>query len=137
MTGELSLLDWMVLLAISAMLALNMDSVAGAWKFLLAFATGAGPVWIIRWYWWRINAWSDRLQFWSWLVIVALTPTTDSTAKPCSLIHWFSWQVFFSTDHRRYKRPLTTGLGAYHRNNVYQYEQPKNISSINMQGSKR
>jgi SSS family transporter len=49
----------LLLLAISITLALNMDSVAGAWKFLLTFAAGAGPVWIIRWYWWRINAWSE------------------------------------------------------------------------------
>ncbi len=47
------------LLAIAVLLALNMDSVAGAWKFLLTFASGAGPVWILRWYWWRINAWSE------------------------------------------------------------------------------
>ncbi len=47
------------LLLIAVALALNMDSVAGAWKFLLTFAAGAGPVWILRWYWWRINAWSE------------------------------------------------------------------------------
>ena len=47
------------LLAVAVVLALNMDSVAAAWKFLLTFAAGAGPVWILRWYWWRINAWSE------------------------------------------------------------------------------
>ncbi|MFT5138603.1 MAG: SSS family solute:Na+ symporter [Lysobacterales bacterium] len=55
----MSRLAMILLLAISIMLALNMESVAGAWKFLLTFAAGAGPVWIIRWYWWRINAWSE------------------------------------------------------------------------------
>jgi SSS family solute:Na+ symporter len=55
----MSRLAMLVLLAISIGLAMNMDSVAGAWKFLLTFAAGAGPVWIIRWYWWRINAWSE------------------------------------------------------------------------------
>jgi SSS family transporter len=55
----MSRLAMLLLLAISIVLALNMESVAGAWKFLLTFAAGAGPVWIIRWYWWRINAWSE------------------------------------------------------------------------------
>ena len=41
-------------------------SVEGAWEFLLALGAGTGLVLILRWYWWRINAWSrdqrdDRL----------------------------------------------------------------------------
>jgi SSS family transporter len=55
----MSRLAMLILLAISVVLALNMESVAEAWKFLLTFAAGAGPVWIIRWYWWRVNAWSE------------------------------------------------------------------------------
>jgi SSS family solute:Na+ symporter len=35
------------------------DSIADAWKFLLALGAGAGLVFILRWYWWRINAWSE------------------------------------------------------------------------------
>jgi Na+/proline symporter len=34
-------------------------SIASAWKFLLALGAGAGLVFILRWYWWRINAWSE------------------------------------------------------------------------------
>ena len=34
-------------------------SIAMAWKFLLALGAGAGLVFILRWYWWRINAWSE------------------------------------------------------------------------------
>jgi len=34
-------------------------SIATAWKFLLALGAGAGLVFILRWYWWRINAWSE------------------------------------------------------------------------------
>jgi Na+/proline symporter len=37
----------------------RLDSVAGAWKFLLALGSGTGLVLILRWYWWRINAWSE------------------------------------------------------------------------------
>jgi Na+/proline symporter len=34
-------------------------SIATAWKFLLSMGAGAGLVFILRWYWWRINAWSE------------------------------------------------------------------------------
>ncbi len=35
------------------------DTVKGAWEFLLALGAGTGPVYLLRWYWWRINAWSE------------------------------------------------------------------------------
>jgi solute:Na+ symporter, SSS family len=35
------------------------DSIAGAWKFLIAVGAGTGSVLILRWFWWRINAWSE------------------------------------------------------------------------------
>jgi hypothetical protein len=35
------------------------DSIAGAWKFLMAVGAGTGSVLILRWLWWRINAWSE------------------------------------------------------------------------------
>lgn len=47
------------LLGVSVLIALQMDSVAGAWKFLLTFASGAGLTWIVRWFWWRANAWTE------------------------------------------------------------------------------
>jgi hypothetical protein len=36
-----------------------MTSIEGAWRFLLAMGAGTGLVLILRWYWWRINAWSE------------------------------------------------------------------------------
>lgn len=37
----------------------RLTSVEGAWKFLIALGAGTGLVLILRWYWWRINAWSE------------------------------------------------------------------------------
>ena len=37
----------------------QLSSVEEAWKFLLAIGAGTGLVLILRWYWWRINAWSE------------------------------------------------------------------------------
>jgi hypothetical protein len=36
-----------------------MESIADAWKFIIAVGAGTGLVYILRWFWWRINAWSE------------------------------------------------------------------------------
>jgi Na+/proline symporter len=36
-----------------------MGSIEWAWKFLVAIGAGIGLVNLLRWYWWRINAWSE------------------------------------------------------------------------------
>jgi Na+/proline symporter len=48
-----------VLFLLSAVVAWQINSVAGAWEFLLALGSGTGLVLILRWYWWRVNAWSE------------------------------------------------------------------------------
>ncbi|MFO0601369.1 MAG: sodium:solute symporter family protein [Myxococcaceae bacterium] len=37
----------------------RVGSVDGAWRVLLALGAGTGPVYLLRWFWWRINAWSE------------------------------------------------------------------------------
>jgi Na+/proline symporter len=37
----------------------QLTSVEKAWELLLALGAGTGLVFILRWYWWRINAWSE------------------------------------------------------------------------------
>ncbi len=37
----------------------QIQTVGGAWEFLLALGSGTGLVLILRWYWWRVNAWSE------------------------------------------------------------------------------
>jgi Na+/proline symporter len=48
-----------LLTIVSAVITHYMDSIAGAWKLLLVTGAGTGLVLILRWYWWRINAWSE------------------------------------------------------------------------------
>jgi Na+/proline symporter len=48
-----------VLAILSGVITFYMDSIAGAWKLLLATGAGTGGVLILRWFWWRINAWSE------------------------------------------------------------------------------
>src|SRR5271156_1706357 len=44
---------------ISAVVTFYLDSIAGAWKLLIVTGAGTGGVLLLRWYWWRINAWSE------------------------------------------------------------------------------
>ena len=49
----------MLLMILSAVVTFFMDSIADAWKFMIALGAGTGLVYLLRWFWWRINAWSE------------------------------------------------------------------------------
>jgi Na+/proline symporter len=51
----------LLILAIGSVAAYLMRdiSVDEAWKFLAALGAGTGAVFMLRWFWWRINAWSE------------------------------------------------------------------------------
>jgi Na+/proline symporter len=49
----------LVIMVASCIVSYYQDSIAGAWKFLIAIGAGTGSVLILRWFWWRINAWSE------------------------------------------------------------------------------
>ena len=54
-----SRLTTFVLMAISFVVTQYLDTISGAWKFILDCGAGIGLVLILRWYWWRLNAWSE------------------------------------------------------------------------------
>ena len=49
----------LLLMGASLIITFYMDSIGGAWKLLLVTGAGTGTVLLLRWYWWRINAWSE------------------------------------------------------------------------------
>ncbi len=53
----------------SIVVTLNLGSIEGAWRFLLALGSGTGLVLILRWYWWRVSAWSEIAAMVSSLVV--------------------------------------------------------------------
>lgn len=48
-----------LLMLVSSVVTYYQESISGAWKFLMAIGAGTGSVFILRWFWWRINAWSE------------------------------------------------------------------------------
>ncbi len=55
----ISRLTTVILLILAAIVTHYMGSIEKAWKFLLAIGAGTGSVYILRWFWWRVNAWSE------------------------------------------------------------------------------
>jgi len=48
-----------VLMFFSAILALYLDSAIQAFRILLSIGAGTGLIFILRWFWWRINAYTE------------------------------------------------------------------------------
>lgn len=49
----------LALLVVSALVALCMESATDSFNLLLQVGAGTGLLYILRWFWWRINAWSE------------------------------------------------------------------------------
>ena len=48
-----------LLTVISIVVTFYMTSIGDAWKWMLSIGAGTGAVLLLRWFWWRINAWSE------------------------------------------------------------------------------
>jgi Na+/proline symporter len=48
-----------LLMGLSMIVTPLMDTISGAWTFIIEAGAGLGLVLLLRWYWWRINAWSE------------------------------------------------------------------------------
>jgi len=44
---------------VSGYVAGQLSSISAGWHIVLNLGIGTGAVYILRWYWWRINAWSE------------------------------------------------------------------------------
>ncbi len=49
----------LILTAVAGYCAFQIQDIGKAWIFLWAMSAGIGLVLILRWFWWRVNAWSE------------------------------------------------------------------------------
>jgi Na+/proline symporter len=49
----------LALMVLSGIVTFYLESIARAWEIVLEAGAGIGLVLILRWYWWRVNAWSE------------------------------------------------------------------------------
>lgn len=94
----------MLLMLLSLLVTSVITSISGAWQFLIECGAGLGLVLILRWYWWRINAWSEIAATITPVIVFALitiwnlTVPEQSIAFPTSLfiivaVTTISWLV--------------------------------------------
>ena len=99
--------------------SLLMDSIAGAWKFLIALNSGIGLVQILRWYWWRINAWSEISAMVAALiasiVVFTVPQTKDAFALQMLIIVPFSTVVWIVVTFLTSPVSPATLTAFYHR----------------------
>jgi SSS family solute:Na+ symporter len=47
------------LVILTGYVSVQLASIRSGWEFVLELGAGTGSVYLLRWYWWRINAWSE------------------------------------------------------------------------------
>lgn len=66
-----------ILMVLSAVLALLMQNAMQIFDMLLLFGAGTGLIFILRWFWWRINAWTEiSAMFASGILSILLKATS-------------------------------------------------------------
>ncbi|NJX15993.1 sodium:solute symporter family protein [Tamlana crocina] len=69
-----------ILMVCSALLALVLQNALQLFDIILMFGAGTGLIFILRWFWWRINAWSEiAAMFSSGIISILLNFTTLGT----------------------------------------------------------
>jgi solute:Na+ symporter, SSS family len=48
-----------VLVILAGYVSVQLASIRSGWEFVLELGAGTGRVYLLRWYWWRTNAWSE------------------------------------------------------------------------------
>jgi Na+/proline symporter len=89
----ISRLSVILLAVVGGLITYSMRTIVGGWELILAIGAGTGLVYILRWYWWRVNAWSEisamiasfalalSLQFgtelnWAYRMLITVAGTT-------------------------------------------------------------
>ena len=101
-----------------------LTTISGAWEFIINASAGMGAVLILRWYWWRINAWSEISAMIAPLVIYPIARYGFGIEPPITLyptvlgttIVWFVvTYITKPTDENKliefYKRTHPGGVG--------------------------
>ncbi len=68
-----------LLVVVAGLFSLTLESIRDTWQLLLSIGAGTGLVYILRWYWWRVNAWSEISSMASALIV---SVTLDRLGPP-------------------------------------------------------
>ncbi|HET6568050.1 MAG TPA: sodium:solute symporter family protein [Rhodothermales bacterium] len=71
-----------VVALISIFVTTKLSSISGAWGLIITASAGLGLVLILRWYWWRINAYSELFATVTPIVIVVVLLIAQAMGAP-------------------------------------------------------
>ncbi len=82
----ISRLSIIILMIISLLITKYLlTTISGAWEFIINTSAGIGAVLILRWYWWRINAWSEIAAMIAPLIIYPIAHFSYGLKFPITL----------------------------------------------------
>lgn len=82
----ISRLCTVLLVIVSAWISVQLESIASGWQIVLEVGAGTGAVYILRWYWWRINAWSEISAMASSLAVTLVLNRSHPFSGNASLV---------------------------------------------------
>ena len=70
-----------ILMIVSSLVALSLTNALQLFEIILMFGAGTGLIFILRWFWWRINAWTEiSAMIASGIISILLTFTSQGDA---------------------------------------------------------
>jgi len=76
---------------VAAVVTFYLESIRQAWEFVLESGAGIGLVLILRWYWWRVNAWSEITAMIAPAIGFAWLRLFTTIVFPYSLLYLVAW----------------------------------------------
>jgi len=80
------------IVVLGSLVAWQSDSISFLFVFLLQLVAGAGAVFLLRWFWWRINAWSEIAAMLASLVVATLLNLANK--GDWFGHHFATWEIF-------------------------------------------
>ncbi|HAK55461.1 MAG: Na+:solute symporter [Vicinamibacterales bacterium] len=84
-------LTTLLLMALGGVTTFYLESIRQAWEFILESGAGIGLVLILRWYWWRVNAWSEVTALVAPAIGFAYLNLFTEVAFPSTLFYLVTW----------------------------------------------
>jgi solute:Na+ symporter, SSS family len=75
----------------AAVVTFYLESIRQAWEFVLESGAGIGLVLILRWYWWRVNAWSEITAMVAPAIGFLYLKLFTAIAFPYTLLYLVAW----------------------------------------------
>lgn len=81
----------------AALLSLILTSAQDAFEILISIGAGTGLLYLLRWFWWRINAWCEVVAMASSFAISVVFFTMKKAGHPLPFAHSVLYSVAFTT----------------------------------------